>query len=564
MFEAPGPGGWVLDTTHFTGPVTRFTRERFSAPVERGFREGTRPYGLLFDHIAWGFVDHWPYLSPRPVPEIEEEAGDFTRESWDRLVASSPGLAHRLAVSEQVFAMKAWRADLDHWDHELKPALVHQHRRLAGVRPTDLSRLDLLAHLDACRENLERSLYWHHRFNVAAVIAVGDFLVHVEGWSGRTGPDVVQALSGTTPLFLGAADHLAAVVDAVGRDPEAVALLEAGDDPRGVLDRLLARPGEAGQAVAHYVERVGEWPVGSGADVSDPTLAEAPQVLVRTIAAAMGAAGAGRLAVEADARAVDLRQAVPAEHRGAFDDLLAEARDSYRLRDERATFSDVWAFGLMRRGILAAGARLTDAGRLSDPAHLIEAGYDEMRALLQTGGGPSGDELAARARARTDASFHDAPPFLGSGPDRHVAVEWLSPGAARTERAFRAYLAAMAGEDDDERAAESGPEEAVRGVAASPGRHEGTVRVVHDADELTGVQDGDVLVARATSPAFTAVLPFVGAIVTDTGGLLSHAAIVAREYRIPAVVGTADATRRLTDGARVRVDGDLGEVLILT
>jgi phosphoenolpyruvate synthase/pyruvate phosphate dikinase len=85
-------------------------------------------------------------------------------------------------------------------------------------------------------------------------------------------------------------------------------------------------------------------------------------------------------------------------------------------------------------------------------------------------------------------------------------------------------------------------------------------RVVHGAEELSHMQDGDVLVARATSPAFNAVLPFLGAVVTDTGGLLSHAAIVAREYRIPAVVGTADATRRIPDGARVRVDGDLGEV----
>jgi len=71
---------------------------------------------------------------------------------------------------------------------------------------------------------------------------------------------------------------------------------------------------------------------------------------------------------------------------------------------------------------------------------------------------------------------------------------------------------------------------------------------------------GDVLVTVATSPAFNVVLPLVGAVVTDRGGLLSHAAIVAREYGIPAVVGCGDATAHLADGATVRVDGTSGEV----
>jgi pyruvate,water dikinase len=77
------------------------------------------------------------------------------------------------------------------------------------------------------------------------------------------------------------------------------------------------------------------------------------------------------------------------------------------------------------------------------------------------------------------------------------------------------------------------------------------------------VRRGDVLVADATSPAYSLVLPLVGAIVTDRGGMLSHAAIVAREYGIPAIVGADDATRRIPDGARVRVDGGTGEATVL-
>ena len=113
----------------------------------------------------------------------------------------------------------------------------------------------------------------------------------------------------------------------------------------------------------------------------------------------------------------------------------------------------------------------------------------------------------------------------------------------------------MSGEGEPE-----GGHDALTGLGASPGRYEGRARVVRGAEELPGVRDGDVLVAVTTSPAFNAVLPLLGAVVTDRGGLLSHAAIVAREYGIPAVVGTGDATRRIVDGSTVRVDGDTGEV----
>jgi pyruvate,water dikinase len=103
----------------------------------------------------------------------------------------------------------------------------------------------------------------------------------------------------------------------------------------------------------------------------------------------------------------------------------------------------------------------------------------------------------------------------------------------------------------------------LRGISASPGVCEGVARVILDPREFSRLAQGDVLVAQSTSEAFNVLLPLLGAIVTDAGGLLSHAAIVAREYGIPAVVGTREATALIPDGARVRVDGDKGEVSIL-
>ncbi len=90
-----------------------------------------------------------------------------------------------------------------------------------------------------------------------------------------------------------------------------------------------------------------------------------------------------------------------------------------------------------------------------------------------------------------------------------------------------------------------------------------TARLIRSLAEADRLQFGDVLVTESTTEAFNILLPLLGAIVTDNGGLLSHSAIVAREYGIPGVVGTREATERIGDGVLVRVDGDSGEVTVL-
>ena len=111
------------------------------------------------------------------------------------------------------------------------------------------------------------------------------------------------------------------------------------------------------------------------------------------------------------------------------------------------------------------------------------------------------------------------------------------------------------------KATQEGP--LIRGSAASPGVYEGTARRLAGPSEFGRIVQGDVLITESTSEAFNILLPLLGAIVTDSGGLLSHAAIVAREYGIPSVVGTREATNFIPDGARVRVDGTKGEVTVL-
>lgn len=102
----------------------------------------------------------------------------------------------------------------------------------------------------------------------------------------------------------------------------------------------------------------------------------------------------------------------------------------------------------------------------------------------------------------------------------------------------------------------------VRGTAGSPGVHQGRARVIDSLEEASTLQEGDVLVIRSLTPPWTPYLGVLGAIVTNSGGELSHGAVVAREFGIPAVVGTTNGTNLILDGATVVVDGTAGTVVI--
>ena len=554
-FAPPGPGVWMLETSHFTRPATRFHAEVFPEQFVRGFGESLRRYGSLLEHLDWAFVNGFPYYCPRPVGAPPEAVGHPPKDVWEQLAKTHPGIRERQQTSATVFERRLWRVDLERWEGELKPAAVREHRALLNVDPMSLETADLLAYLDRCRENQKRGAYLHHLFNVPALLPVGDLLVHCQEWTGRPATQILALLQGFSPDPLGADEELERLRSAIERDGVARALLDAAPEPAELLVSLRRLAGETGAAAGAYIDAVGWRPV-NGEDVGEPNAVELPELIVGAIRAARERGGGERPALEE--RTAELRDAVPAQQRGVFDELLGEARLVYRLRDERGTFADLWAIGIMRRAILAAGARLAATGRIADPTHLVEVDYAELRALLTSGEGPTGEELAERARYRQQARYADAPPVLGGEPGEPLPPQWLPPAAARLERALDAAFSALfrAPEPDTR-------ERRVRGLGVSAGVYEGIARVVRGTHDFARIQHGDVLVTNSTTTAFNIVLPLLGAIVTDRGGLLSHAAIVSREYGIPAVVGTTDATAVVPDGALVRVDGGIGEALVL-
>jgi len=534
-FDPPGPGPWVQDPVHFPRPLTRYWAEMHPAPFARGTGEFMAYYGMPLKAMHMAYVNGIAYRTLEPAPAEE--------------------IAQRFARADEVFAKKVWREQLREWDESAKPAAVKIHRELQSVDVDALSDQGLVAYLARCRDHHAQMIFQHMRFTGSAMIAVGDLLAHLHLWgSGVARADALAMMRGAAPVSAGASGELERLIAAFTNDSRARSALASDGDPVKVLAALRALGGEAGSAVNDYLDLVG-YRLLDGFDISGRTALELPDQLLRAMRTSVGTSAAESVNVDEHIAAVRAQVAEP--QRAEFDALLGEARLMYRLRDERGVYSDIWASGIMRRAVLAAGRRLEAKGRIHDAEHFIDAGYDEMREMLTGGGGPSAEVLAARLADRSARSAKDAPPTLGPPEPPPPDPAGLPPGIARVMRAMGIALGELFG---GSQSAHEG--NVLRGLAASGGVYEGPARRVSGPTEFHRIVQGDVLVTESTTEAFNILLPLLGAIVTDAGGLLSHSAIVAREYGIPGVVGTRDATDVIRDGTRVRVDGNAGEVTV--
>jgi pyruvate,water dikinase len=361
-------------------------------------------------------------------------------------------------------------------------------------------------------------------------------------------------MRGSAAVSAGGSDEMQRLKRAFAHDPEAREILASSGDPAQALASLRSLGGEAGAAISGYLDLVGNRLI-DGFDIAEPTALELPDALLRAIRIAVSE---NAQVTSDDAHIAEVRSQVPAERRAEFDELLGGARLTYRLRDERGVYSDIWASGIMRRAALAAGRLVANRGRIATPDQMLDASLDEMCALIVGARGPSADELSKRAQYRATYTAKDAPPFLGQPESPPPDLGALPPSVARVMRALFIALGHLFGSSQAQH-----EEKVLYGLAASKGVYEGPARRVSGPAQFGRIVKGDVLVTESTTEAFNILLPLLGGIVTDAGGLLSHAAIVSREYGVPGVVGTREATERIADGVLVRVDGDAGEVTVL-
>jgi pyruvate,water dikinase len=472
-----------------------------------------------------------------------------------------PETRRRIKRAKTVMQEKPWREHIQNWDKELKPKSTQNHLRLQSVDPSQMSDEQLSGYFAECWENSKDMVFQHHIYTVSCAMPVGDFMACAQEWTGLPASEISQALRGSTPISSGVTEEYIAALQAVEKDPEAQKILGSKVDPVSVLKQLRELPGGTGKAVGLYLDLVSHRVVG-GYDVTCPTAIETPEILVQALRAGSPTSQESKVAEKVKAQTEKIRKAVPEKYQTLFDEILGEARLVNRLRDERSYWSDLWATGISRRTLLEIGRRLKDKGIVRERDHILHASYGEVQKLL-TGKGevaaPSADELAQRAHYHATVPSEAAPPFLGGKPSAPPPVEWYPEAARRTMKAMDIFLSHLFGAGTKKNEAKT-----LHGISVSSGVYEGKARVISKIDELNQLQKGEVLVTGSTSTAFNYVLPLVGAIVTDRGGLMSHAAIVAREYGLPGVVGCREAVKTIPQGAKVRVDADKGEVTVLS
>jgi phosphohistidine swiveling domain-containing protein len=516
-WEPPGPGIWFASAEHMPTPGCTLLVELLPGAA-RGWAMGNDEYGLLPNTAAFGSSNRWFYYSPGMPGPIDVDVLD-----------------QRAAAS---LAERRWRADLQRWHDEVRPAVMAESRALVAAPLGSLDDAELGVHL---RRAIDHFVEWspmHFAATAAGTGGCGALLHATRGW-GLDPREMILALAGSAPASSSGErllDRIAAGLREAGVDdvPSLAAVHRVGGDTAAALDELLVDYGWRAFNV----------------DLLEPTLAERPESVLASIRAALvGWAPRGR----PDGSALSgLRARVPEGERAEFDELAADASAAYGHNDDNTGVLFSLPLGLVRRALLEVGRRLAEREAVLDPDDAFEATRAELDALLE-GGGPPAEELSRRSAFRRAMARVVPPPMLGTPVDPPVVDP--GPYTRRLEEVFDAFRsAAWTREVHEGRAAATVGTEVVRGRA---------VVVVDAADAIARIEPGDVLVARTTTASFNVIFPLAAAVAVQEGSLMSHPAVLARELGLTAVIGVPDLLSRVADGDTVEIDPVAGTIRVL-
>jgi rifampicin phosphotransferase len=507
------PATWLPDASHYPEQMTPLSATTWFEAVGRGLHEAMRelqgPFGGFEARAELG----WAYegeLQPEWQPE-EGRLHEAARELRRRWQEDLRPRAH--AVTRELHAMRPDLPDPSEatallngmWSIVLEQWKVH----FLVVVPAQVA-IELFT--DAYRT----------AFPAADALAPYGLLDGMPNESTEADAELWQLAQRARSL---------GVADIVREFPE-----------ESVLDRL--DQSANGRALRHelsaYLRRFGgrsRWH-----EVSLPREVEQPTMTLDSL----------RLFLEADVgpslihrAGAERRERQALESAPEIREALEAAKVGYGLKESHAYHIDYPGLLALREVLLGFGRRLVAEGRLSSLADVWMLRRDELRSVVGSDlGGAEVGAIVRQRRAELERGRREGPrDHLGAAPattERHPTLEkFYGTGPNASEG------------------------DLLRGAGASPGTAEGRVRIVRGSEDFRRVQRGDILVATTTTPAWTPLFPSLGGLVTETGGILSHVAIVAREYGIPTVVGVARATTLLRDGVRVRIDGSRGEVRLL-
>jgi rifampicin phosphotransferase len=537
-WEPPGPGSWSLDDAHFSGSATPVYRAIHKAYFEEGMRQMMAVVGAPVSHLEEHFVHGRPYSKMVPLVGGDSTKGPPPAPILWAATRLHPGFRRRRRTAAAFLDGRPWREVAERWNATERAEWSARNRALQDEAIAEVADAALAQHLERVVAHVHEAGVRHFVLHAYDMGPLGLLLVHSRRW-GLDPREVLGALAGSSPATTEPTRLLRELGELVAeRSTTAPTSLDEvralGDDVAALLDAYLAERGCV--VITRY-------------DVDGHTLAELPEVVLGSILA-----GAERAPAPVDELVAGLRARVPEADRAHFDRLLDEARAAYGMRDDNGPMTIEWPLGILRRALLEVGRRLTGSGRLQEAEHVFELELDEVLALLRGAQAPTAVDAAARADRRRAESAVPAPATLGPVEDEPDMSILPAPFPLLLE-AIDLLMGVM------DRDAAKGVLEGA-GIGTEPYR--GRARVATDAaSALAVMDDGDVVVAPFTGPAWNSLLPMVGALVVEEGGAMCHAAIVASEFSIPAVVGVVGATAQIPDGAEVEVDPVAGAVRIL-
>ena len=492
--------------------------------------------------IAGGFEYRYERLE-LPIEMRAQVFNGFLYFSWKPLVPE----AEEKALDEQYVQTQRRHTPFAkaYWERAV-PELRELYAGIAGVAVDELPADGLADAWEDAWERAQRA-WCIHFYAITGPYQVMDDLADLYESVVENAPpgEAMRLIQGTIDELVGVDSGLGRLTELAAGSPELAAAIRRSPPPS--LEDLAALSGSAEfvSELRAFLEEHGH--LGQGFDdLGLASWAEHPAMLVSEIAKRLehpvepAADRAARLAGEADVLAVAFRArlAEQPDKLAEFERLLGLAREIGRITETHNYWIDRMAQARLRTFAMRVGARLAREGVIDRPDDILYLRRSEVPGLLRTGE----DQRALVADRRADhARWRTVKPPAKVG----------KPSDAETSGRFSGKR--FAKED----------EAIVRGTGASAGIATGPARIVLGPDDFGRVRPGDIIVAPSSNPSWVPLFTIAGGLVTNTGGVLSHAAVVAREFDLPAVVGTGDATTRIADGQMLELDGTTGYVRLL-
>lgn len=543
--EAP-KGTWQKDAGHFAEPLSPFAASTQFRDASQFLDDAIATWGLLPDGMQFKVIGHEPYI------HVDPDDGGKAPPPWWLLGAIArvvPSLRRKLRASATAVATGLLDSVPADWEAGHRPRLRREIQGYTAIDLTALSHDGLFEHIERLTVFYTECLKLHFYLFIPHGVGLRDLANACEellGWDLQKTIGLLQGLAGTSAA---ATDELVAIIRRTRVGSATRQLLEARTPD--LLARLDATDPAVANELREYLRFWGLRPLGS--EPGCPTVAEQPQLLADAIADALSEQPSRDLTRARQALREEARSRLTGPSLQRFEATLAYAERVYPLREDNVVLTDQLPVGLLRRAALEAGRRLADANLLDRKEDAVMLAANELRDALHD----SCDVRRVVSRRKAEHAWvraNPGPMTYGPEPGKSPDLRGL-PAPAR--RINDALLWALEQELTPPSKASGNT---VVGIGASAGVCRGRVRVITAPDQLHLIRPGEVLVCPFTSSAWMMVFRRAGAIVADSGSVLSHTAIVAREFALPAVVGAGNATTTLVDGDEVIVDGTSGMV----